>query len=1023
MKNGPSFRLRFGRFQLDPRTGELLKNGRKVAVQEQPFRVLVLLVQHPGELVTRDDLRRNLWPNDTVVEFDQSINTAIRKLRLALGDSAVNPRYIETMGRRGYRFIAQLESTIERSDGGPGLAAGAAARPSSAANTTLIGRKVSHYRVLELAAGGGMGLVYKAEDIRLGRRVALKFLPSELAADAHAVERFEREAKAASALDHRNICPVYEFGEHEQQHFIVMPFLEGATLRHRLDADDPDRNGLPGNELIEIAIQIADALDAAHRSGIIHRDIKPANIFITLSGEAKILDFGVAKLVEGVDEPPPGGDNSLAQPDSLTRTGTIVGTASYMSPEQIRGEKVDTRTDLFSFGLVIYEMATGQQAFIGETAVQVRAAILSHPAAEPRDQIPADLWKIIAKAIDKDRAFRYQTASEMRTALALLERNTAVTSKKTVRRWLALCGAVLLAVAGTAPWVANQRPARHFALIQRKLTTTSGDNHVLSGARISPDGKHLAYVEKSGMRVTLIATGETRSIPEPDGLGHRWQVAGWFPNNIKFIANARPLGQDAKQWTADGTSIWAVPGPASPPYKLRDNAEAFSVSPNGDLIAFGANPGTFGDREIWLMNTAGGAARKLYGTGEDSAIGGLQWSPDAQRVVYLKSDASTDTFISRDLKGGAARSLLSLPASRLHDLLWLADGRMLYILSEPGPVDDSCNIWSVRIDPRTGELTEAPKQETEWAGFCVDSLSATADAKHLVFQRWTAESNVLLASVEDNGTRLGTSQRLTHNDNYNVPVDWTVDGAVIVRSNRNGKWGLFRYTRDANAVASRVIGTEGVLDARVSPDSAWILYVVPANRSASTSTLQRLMRVSITGDAPEPIVEARIAGLSCATSGDSCAIAERSRDGRALIFTELHPLKSPGREFARFDTDPTRPCMWDLSPDGTRIAVLRSLDREIHILAVTGREMKTVVVKGLSGLQNIRWRADGNGFLSSTQVRLEAVLVSIDPEGNWRVLWQQPGLQGTSAVPSRDGRDLAIMDWRVTNNIWMLENF
>jgi hypothetical protein len=206
------------------------------------------------------------------------------------------------------------------------------------------------------------------------------------------------------------------------------------------------------------------------------------------------------------------------------------------------------------------------------------------------------------------------------------------------------------------------------------------------------------------MRVKLIRTGETRPVPRPQGLAAnqelRWSVGPWFPDGTRFIANARPLGEDPKQWTAAGSSVWVVPAAASPPYKLRDRAEAFSVSPDGNLIAFGANPGPFGDREIWVMNATGGDARKLYEAGEDSSIGGLQWSADAQRVIYVKFDRSGNTLICRALKGGPARALLSVPGSGLHDYLWLADGRLLYILSEPGPVDDSCNIWRTRIDAR-----------------------------------------------------------------------------------------------------------------------------------------------------------------------------------------------------------------------------------------------------------------------------------------------------------------------------------
>jgi eukaryotic-like serine/threonine-protein kinase len=483
-------RVRLGEFEVDLHSGALYPAGavgddHKTLLREQPLRVLQMLVEGGGRVVTREEIKKRLWPNDTIVDFDHSINVAIGILRQALGDAANNPRYIKTLVRQGYRLMVPVE-WLETTTEAPKIEYPHTSAPLLASRGGLTGTRVSHYRVLEVLRGGGMGVVYRAEDLKLARPVALKFLPEEIVTQPAAIHRFEREAQTASALNDPNICTIYGIEEYEGKPFIVMELLEGETLSTRLARS---HGPLALTAFLDTAMQVCSGLQAPHAKGIIHRDIKPANIFLTKAGPAKILDFGLAKLASSREQQaaptedtslpvsssprePVAQRSSLHDLASLTATGTALGTFAYMSPEQIRKEELDCRTDLFSFGLVLYEMATGCRAFPGESIEVVHEAILHQTPSSPRvlnSAVPRRLNTIIGKSLEKDPAHRYQSAAEMRNDLLLVQKELRP-AVHLARSWLAMATAILVLFASSAL----------YWRFDRRTTLSSSDTLVLA---------------------------------------------------------------------------------------------------------------------------------------------------------------------------------------------------------------------------------------------------------------------------------------------------------------------------------------------------------------------------------------------------------------------------------------------------------------------------------------------------------------------------------------------------------------
>jgi len=454
----------------------------------------------------------------------------------------------------------------------------------------MIGQTISHYRVVKKLGGGGMGIVYEAEDLRLSRRVALKFLPQELASDTQALERFQREARAASALNHPHICTIYDIENAEGQFFIAMELLQGHTLYHLLL-----RGPLKSEQALELAIQIADALDAAHHKGIVHRDVKPGNIFVDERSQAKLLDFGLAKSVQSVPaEGQPALYTAATMDQQLTSPGTALGTVAYMSPEQALGEELDARTDLFSFGVVLYEMITGRPAFPGNTSAAVFDGIL-HKAPKPitalQPESPPGLDQLIGKLLEKDRELRCQTAAELRADLKRLKRDTTSSSRITPaaaappsailtrrsRRWLwasAILAAVALAAA--VSWLYYSRgswPAGTLTMIP--FTSSAGGK---STPAFSPDGKELAFAWQSekddGLRIYVKLVGAGTPLRLTAGPGDDDSPA-WSPDG-RFVAFMRH--------SQNATGYFVVPSLGGPERKI---GEAYTTRYGGLGIAWG----------------------------------------------------------------------------------------------------------------------------------------------------------------------------------------------------------------------------------------------------------------------------------------------------------------------------------------------------------------------------------------------------------------------------------------------------
>jgi len=929
---------------------------------------------------------------------------------------------------------------------------------------SLVGEIVSHYRILDALGGGGMGLVYLAEDIKLGRRVALKFLPDESVKDPAALARFEREARAASALEHPNICPIYEFGEHGGQPFLVMQLLEGKTLRELLeerrsnlaksDSREKSRTGaaLPVEQVVDLAIQISDGLNAAHQKGIIHRDIKPANIFVTSQGQARILDLGLAKVTSPDTEAAEVSEQreisteatqqhaTLATPDPLlSRTGVAMGTAGYMSPEQARGEKLDTRTDLFSFGLVLYEMATGHRAFEGETGPALHAAILGQtPTAslQLNPQVPAKLENIMNRAIEKDRTRRYQTAGEMQAELESLQRQ--LTPKHLPRGWavgLAVAGTIVL---GTVLFLLN-RPAKTVSVAPEirllHLTTNSSENPITGGA-ISPDGKYLAYSDTRGMHVKVIGTGEVRTVPEPQEFKNQavmWRGVSWFPDSARFLANSSPAIETWDEVSSDTASIWSVSVVGGSPKRLRDHALGCAVSPDGNTISFAAKRGKFGDREIWLMDTNGERARQIYEAKEGTGTDCLGWSPDGKHYLYVSRDESGDRGLSQNVEGGPAVTIFEYSElQKNHDIVMLHDGRVVY-----DQIEDSgaCNYWITRFDLFTGKRVEQPRRLTNWPSMCVSSGSVTSDDKRLAFSGWSSFYTSYVADLGGGGTRIRNLKHFTFEDSDDYSVGWSSDSkAVFVAQIRGNAYGLFRQLLDSDTpeqIAPLEPGGSLSLGT-MSPDGKWyIAHIWPDGVNLQHPPVPLpIVRFPTSGGPSQKVLgTSRPAVVSCARQpSKTCVIAEKSDDEKQMRVSSFDPVNGRGPELARFDLEQNLETFLNgvicfISPDGSRLAIALGPGSPIEIYTPRGHLLGKIPSHSPGKLVWLSWAPDGKGLFLTRKAEGGTELLYTDLKGNTKSLRRCVGNNNCFGFPSPDGQHLAITDTNHTTNMWMMENF
>jgi eukaryotic-like serine/threonine-protein kinase len=866
------------------------------------------------------------------------------------------------------------------------------------------------FKVIRILGKGGMGEVFEAEDLKLRRHVALKFLPEELSRDPQMLERFEREARAASALDHPNICTVHEIGEHEGRPFIVMQYLEGVTLQQRI-AEKP----LDTPTVLELAIQISEALHAAHAKGIVHRDIKPANIFVTNQDQVKVLDFGLAK-----HQPAPRpSTRSIAAPSELTASladqaltspGSALGTIAYMSPEQVRGEELDPRTDLFSFGAVLYEMATGQHAFSGPTTGVIFDAILNRqpiPSRQIKPQVPLELEQIISKALEKDRDLRYQTAGELRADLKRLRRDTesgrvssrfvALPAKKLAWRRVALYGAsvlVVLAVVVAALIFLLKRPPNSLGIAR---LTNSGN---VEFAAISPNGKYLAYVVKESEQQSLwiqqVSTATSNRLLPPATAGYRF--LRFSPDN------------DYIYYTLEEPNVpralYQIPVFGGTPRKLLTEAPPrIAFSPDGKHFARVREQG--GELALVAAQADGTDERKiLAGPASSFWLHHPAWSPDGKFIAIVKGSpesAYRDNLVVVPVAGAPTQTITSEPWFHIDNPEWLSDESGL-IASTMGT---HYQLWEFPYP------SGHPRRITHDL-FRYERPSLTADSQQLVTVQEDTLASIWVGPAGD----LDHARPVTPTGGHfvgNYGVTWVPGGRIIYWINASDRYDFIIMGADgSNARALPLEMYKWTPD--VCPDGRTLIYAGIYDRQYT------ILRSDLDGNRPQPLSEGG-AAWEPQCSPDGKWVLYRALDGPGLWRVPA----TGGKRVQLSNKDCVHP---GISPDGRWVACVSEDQNGAAKFAVlsfeTGSRTKFLDIPPTydNDCCPLRWTPDGRGITYA------------DKRAGVGNLYVQP-ISGGKPYPlthfvsegivwfawSKDGKQIAIARGTDSSDAVMITNF